>query len=177
MKMNPSDQRKGTIWLMPAAATQERLDRFIRDYAAKTGRTPFRAHLTVVSNADPLAMTDDALRALARRAPIVLERDGVLRTKVFSRSFALQFRLSPALLALRGDARKVLGLAEYARFVPHVSLTYGFENDWAELEAFADAALAQPMQFDALEAALHTVPFADQEDVAALESLFRQELA
>jgi hypothetical protein len=160
---------------MPEAAAQERLDQFIRGYAGRNRRPPFRAHLTLVSDFAPSAMTRDALSALAGREPIVMERDGVLRTRVFSRSFALQFRPTPALLALRDDARERLGLADDGNFIPHISLTYGFENEWSELEAVAQA-FAGPVLFNALESALHTSPFVGDADVAVLESLFRQDL-
>jgi 2'-5' RNA ligase len=154
---------------MPEPAAQARLDAAIADYAGRCARASFTAHLTLASGADPAALSEAALEALAARLPpLTLERDGLLATDAFTRAFALRFRPTAELLALRHAVRALAPAWDDGEFVPHVSLTYGAPPpDRAPLEALAEA-FASPLRFDAIESARHGATVTTQADIAAL---------
>lgn len=141
---------KPSICLIPDGPVLQRLDALIADYARRTGRAPFGAHLTLASGEHEAS--GDALRALAGlHGPITLARNGLLRSDLFTRAYALRFTPTPALERLRSDCATLIGKESTLPFEPHVSLTYGAPPpDLAVLDAIA-AAFEAPILFDALQ--------------------------
>jgi len=152
-----------SLWLLPAATSG--LDAAIAGIAQRHGRTPFPAHLTLATGAWTPSEADIAALAAATPA-LTLTRDGVLRTQTFSRSYALCFELTEALIAAEMTARDLV-VAQSHDFLPHVSLVYGPIPNLAVLDAVS-AACEAPLLFDRLACVGSGPYFETQDDVAAI---------
>lgn len=158
------------MWLAPEQDVQAEIDAAIADYARASGRPAFAAHLTLASGGETAAATREALLSLAaRHDPMELERDGVLRTARFSQAFAIRFRTTGTLLALRENALALCGQPVAGIFTPHISLTYGEPPETRTLEEFVGSLPAR-IRFDRVCWAEYADPFETDDAVASMQS-------
>lgn len=142
-----------SLWLLPAAADEAKLNAIVRLLADRHKAPSFRAHLTLLG--DIPGGGDDprgALQTIAATAPAFSVPVAAIElSDAYFMSFYARFPLLPALERLKAASVAAIGHGSVDGFVPHVSLLYGPVPE-PEKERSAEGLrrdlVAQPVTFD-----------------------------
>ena len=175
------EQRRFSVFLVPAAADYHWAEGVIRELAARYDALPFEPHLTVCSGSfageEELAEVRRVLNEAASRGPVILRITGLGATEEYFRTVFVAFADEPRLRMIHEAVRGALPQDSGYVLTPHLSLLY------ADLPLAAKELAARTVSLDRGEMRFDEVkivtpdPVAGWHDTLRWQTLFRVRLA
>lgn len=116
-----------SVWLLPAAAQQERLTAVVKHLAGCFGGEPFIPHITIQGDLSlPFTDLSAAVSHIARTHDVQRWSNAVVEgSEHFFRSLYVRFPVTACYLRLRQQMQQTSANAAGLSLFPHLSLAYG----------------------------------------------------
>ena len=161
-----------SYWLIPVAADKRRLQRIIKELAARFDAPVFEPHVTLYSGEmEHIEDAADVLEGLAGDFPVLLHSRGMAHSDQFTKTLFMEFASDSALDQISNDVKSLSKAQDDYALMPHLSLLYApISRDVREVIA-REIVVPKIVRFDSIKAVATGDRTQSKSDVELWQSL------